>query len=219
MTKRFTRFIKLALLCLLAALGNYLLNYLCVYFLKFPLFLDTIFNVAVTFAAGLIPGLVTAILSHVELSIITGNFNPFVFCSIAEVIIVCSLKPAEPARILTGESLAHCSSPEMKINSMVSVFARLMVLYIVCSLAISVLGGIIDFLFHGVGLIPKTYFSAEDAFKIGLLRSGIPLLAMDILSRIPVNIVDRFIVIFGGYFIYRGIRRLFRLSLKNSSKK
>jgi hypothetical protein len=57
---------------------------------------------------------------------------------------------------------------------------------------------------------PKSYFSAEDAFKIGLLPSGIPVLAMDILSRIPVNIVDRFIVIFGGYFIsgiYRKVNR------------
>jgi hypothetical protein len=40
------------------------------------------------------------------------------------------------------------------------------------------------------------------------LDSGIPILAMNILSRIPVNIIDRFIVIFGGFFIAEGIKRL-----------
>jgi hypothetical protein len=78
-----------------------------------------------------------------------------------------------------------------------------MILYIICCFAVSVLGGVIDFFYYGMLSNPKLYFSAEDAFKIGLLRSGIPVLAMDILSRIPVNIVDRFIVIFGGYFISR----------------
>jgi len=78
-----------------------------------------------------------------------------------------------------------------------------MVLYIVCSLTISVLGGVIDYLHYSVLSNSKRSFSAEDTFKISLLRSGIPVLAIDILSRIPVNIVDRFIVIFGGYFISR----------------
>jgi hypothetical protein len=60
-----------------------------------------------------------------------------------------------------------------------------------------------------VFLNPKLYFSAEDIFKAGgLLNSGIPMLAMNILSRIPVNIIDRFIVIFGGFFIAEGITKL-----------
>jgi hypothetical protein len=65
-------------------------------------------------------------------------------------------------------------------------------------------------------LHPKLYFSAEDTFKVGgLLDSGIPLLAMNILSRIPVNIIDRFIVIFGGFFIAEGIKRLLVIKVRN----
>jgi hypothetical protein len=82
-----------------------------------------------------------------------------------------------------------------------------MLLYIVCCFAISILGGVIDFIFHYRLSNPKIYFSAEDTLKMGLLRSNIPVLAMNILSRIPVNLVDRFIVIFGGYFISRGIKK------------
>ncbi len=63
-----------------------------------------------------------------------------------------------------------------------SILARLMILYIACCFAVSVLGGLIDFIYHNALSNPKLYFSAEDAFKIGLLRSGIPVLAMDILS-------------------------------------
>jgi len=206
--ERLTRFLKFSLLCVLAVGCNFLLNNFCVYFMKFPLFLDTVFNVAVTFAAGLFPGLVTTLISYTVVAIGSNSFSPFILCSIAEVIIVCRLKPAEPKKKHPGESFAFGPYPEMKINSIVSIFAKLMVLYIACSLAVSILGGIIDFFFHGIWLNPKLYYSAEDAFKIGLLRSGTPLLAMDILSRIPVNIVDRFIVIFGGYFISRLIIKL-----------
>jgi len=208
MAKQFAGFMKLSLLCIFAVVGNLLLSNFCVYFMKFPLFLDTVFNVAVTFAVGLIPGLVTTMLSYSVIAVMNNSFSPFILCSIAEVIIVYCLKPAEPKKKNPGESLTRNASPEMKINTLVNVLAKLMVLYIACFLAISVLGGIIDFFFYGIWSNPKLYFSAEDAFKIGLLRSGIPLLAMDILSRIPVNLVDRFIVIFGGYFISRLIVKL-----------
>ena len=193
--ERFIRLIKLSLICILAVAGNLLLGNFCVYFMKFPLFLDTVFNVAVTFAAGLIPGLVTVLLSYLVIAFRNNSFSPFILCGIAEVIIVYRLKPAEQKNKHSGETL-------------VSVFAKLMVLYIACFLAISVLGGMIDFFFYGIWSNPKLYFSAEDAFKIGLLRSGIPLLAMDILSRVPVNVVDRFIVVFGGYFVSRLIVKL-----------
>jgi hypothetical protein len=54
------------------------------------------------------------------------------------------------------------------------------------------------------------YYSPEDTFKLGLIAGNLPALAVSILSRIPVNIVDRFIVIFGGYFISRGLVKITR---------
>jgi hypothetical protein len=41
---------------------------------------------------------------------------------------------------------------------------------------------------------------------MGLLRNNVPVLATSILSRIPINIIDRFIAVFGGY----GISLIFR---------
>ena len=54
----------------------------------------------------------------------------------------------------------------------------------------------------------KPYFSSEDTFKISLFRGGLPLLLVNIFSRIPINIVDRFIVIFGGFFISHGLEKI-----------
>ena len=206
--KRFARFIKLLLLCILAAGTNFFINTLSVYFIKLPLFLDTVFSAAVCFAAGIFPGIITAFVTYTAVSIRNGSFDPFIVCAIAEVLLVWWLKPSSHVR--PGSTGQWSGPPAAAITSLVSVFARLMLLYIVCCIAISVLGGVIDFFYYTVLVNPKLYFSAEDAFKIGLLRSGIPVLTMNILSRIPVNIVDRFIVIFGGYFVSRGLGRFVR---------
>ena len=196
------RLSKLLILCILAAAANFLLNTLSVYLIKIPLFLDTVFNAAVCFTAGLIPGIVTALLAYTALGIRNGGFDPFILCSLLEVFLIWRMKPSqanEPQQITPHETT---------VTSFVSIFARLMLLYIVCCTAISILGGMIDFFYYTVLANSKLYFSAEDTFKIGLLRSGIPVLTTNILSRFPVNLVDRFIVIFGGYFISRGLRKV-----------
>jgi hypothetical protein len=71
-------------------------------------------------------------------------------------------------------------------------------------IAVSITGGIIDFVLY-LNAAPRT-FSPEDSFKLGLLRNNVPVLATAILSHIPINIIDRFIAVFGGY----GISLLFR---------
>jgi len=62
----------------------------------------------------------------------------------------------------------------------------------------------------------KPAYSAEDAFKEWLLQGPVPALVMNILSRLPVNLIDRFIIIFGGYFISRAIMKL--LNYKSKSR-
>jgi hypothetical protein len=76
---------------------------------------------------------------------------------------------------------------------------------------VSVIGGIIDF-FLTLHKAPKAFYP-EDTFKLGLLRNNVPLLASAVLSRIPINIVDRFFVVFGGY----GVSILYRkmISINN----
>ena len=185
--------VKITLLCLLAVAANFFLSTLSVHVIRIPLYLDTVFSVAMCFGAGLIPGLVTALFSSTLFGIRDGGFTPFIICSIAEVLIVWRLKPAGGLQTR---------------GPFISLLGGLLLLYISAFIAVSVLGGLVDFFYHSVFSVEKFYFSPEDTVKISLLRSGIPILAMNILSRIPVNVVDRFIVIFGGYFIARGVSSL-----------
>jgi len=115
--ERFIRLIKISLLCVLAVAGNFLLNNLCVYYMKFPLFLDTVFNAAVTFAAGLIPGLVTALLSYVALNSWEIGFYPFILCSIVEVLLVWRLMPVNQEK----KNAEQSTLPETKAFSYIRV--------------------------------------------------------------------------------------------------
>ena len=201
--ERFVRLFKLFLLCLLAAVANRLLNVFFLYFLGVSLFLDTVFTAAVVFSAGLWPGIATALLAWVGQGALYGGLNPFIIVSVAEVLLIYWLKPS-------ASWVRNPAMLERGIVSVVGVFVKLMLLYIACALTASVLGGLIDYVYHTVLGVEKFYFSASDTFKIGFLRGGIPVLAVNIFARIPVNIVDRFIVILGGYFISRGVRRIIR---------
>ncbi|MCL2067561.1 MAG: hypothetical protein FWG99_08865 [Treponema sp.] len=206
--------IKIILLCILAAAANNGLNILCIDIIKIPLFLDTVFTAAVSFTVGLVPGLITALLTQAGSSFREGSTNPFVLCSFAEVLLICALNPlAAKKKPLNGEQSGDLKRSRPQTSAtVVSIFARLLLLYIVSCLAISILGGIIDFVYHGLFSMSKPYFSAEDSFKISLMRGGTPMLVINILSRIPVNIVDRFVVIFGGFFLSRGLRKIFSAS-------
>jgi len=188
------RFLVISLLCVLAAVINRFLSLFAVFELKIPLFIDTIFTAAVTFSFGLIPGLVTAFLTWVLGFIGTHEPSPFIICSIAEVFIIWLLKPSTRLKL-------NRTNDDIVLAENLSVLARLMLLYISASVLVSVLGGLVDYFYFTVLPISKAHISAEDVYKAGIQQNLFPVPIMNILSRIPVNLVDRFIVIFGGYFI------------------
>jgi len=170
-------------------------------FLRFPLFLDTVFTAAIAFAAGPIAGIFVAVSVWLIHCIYFKVINFFVLCSIAEVLLICALKPSAPY-------IPDFAPKEKVIASYTGLVAKLMLLYIICAISISVLGGVIDYLSQLFPELQSLYFSVNDTFKYGLIMNNLPVLAINILSRIPVNIVDRFIVIFGGYFISRGLLKI-----------
>jgi len=191
--KPYIRYIKIIFLCIIASCANYFLSTFSVHTLQIPLYLDTVFSAALCFGIGLIPALAAAILTHILAAFRDGGFTPFIVCSIAEVIIIWFLKP--------GKDIIGKKFP-------VGLLGSLLFLYIVLGISVSVLGGLVDFFYHEVFSVGKFYFSAEDTIKIGLLQNDISTLTMNIISRIPVNIVDRFMVVFGGYFTAMGLKRL-----------
>jgi len=205
--QHFLRFVKLMLLCVAAAAANNLLAIFILHSMDFPLFMDTIFTVAVTFAAGLIPGIAVAVLGWIMAGIHNAYFHPFVVVALAEVLLVHWLKPVSSK---IDDFSPHDSAflLDVKIAAKINTAARLMLLYLACVIALSALGGIIDFTFYYIGGREGFFFHTIEPFRTGFLRSGTRLLTANILSRILVNIADRFIVIFGGYLVSLGIKRL-----------
>jgi len=200
--------IKIAVLCVLAAFLNLSLSIFFMNYLRFTLFLDTVFTAAIAFSFGLIPGIAVAVLTWILPCMYWKGLSLFVLCSIAEVLLICALKPAAPNLPYYAN---HGSVPKEKIlASYLVIAAKLMLLYIVCALSISVIGGILDYVSQLVTDTDTHYYSIENTFKLGLMMSNLPKLAVNILSRITINIVDRFIVVFGGYFISLGLRKVVR---------
>ena len=89
--ERTLRIIKFAMICALAVAANMFLILLR-NFLWVPVFFDTVFTVAVTFAMGLFPGILVAVLTWLVdglLSISVQTFHPFLLVAFVEVALVC----------------------------------------------------------------------------------------------------------------------------------
>lgn len=201
--------LKVLILCIVSAIGNAALCHFVTDVANVPLYMDTMFTIAMCFSAGLLAGVLTgAIFSplcfyfvtryilglSVTLSVIR---NVYLICIVVEVVLVCLFYSRMKAR-----EAAFLQKPSL--NSFIGVGTELLVLVALDCIAVSITGGIIDFILT-LNSAPRT-FSPEDTFKLGLLRNNVPVLATSILSRIPINIIDRFIAVFGGY----GISLLFR---------
>jgi len=203
---------KIALLCLVSGLLNSLVSYFINDVCGLPLYLDTLFTAAVFFSAGLLPALITALLliintfkyiylMNLEIETIWGSYL-FILCAVFEVLLVFSFR-----KKLKPPDAAFRKNPTL--YAFINLAPLLMLIVALDCVVVSVTGGIIDYILT-LFSAPKTFYP-EDSFMLGLLRNNAPLLAASILSRVPINIVDRFFVIFGGY----GVSLLYRKFLRN----
>jgi energy-coupling factor transport system substrate-specific component len=213
-TEKKTAIWKIAAICLVSGLLNTLFSYFINGVCGLPLYLDTLFTAAVCFSAGLVPALITALLlpvfttfeyiylMHLEIETAWWTYI-FVLCVIFDVLLIFSfrnkIKPLDTA---------FRKSPSL--YAFTSLAPLLMLIVALDCVGVSVIGGIIDFILSLIKA-PKAFYP-EDTFKLGLLRNNVPLLASAVLSRIPINIVDRFFVVFGGY----GVSLLYRKIIQNS---
>jgi hypothetical protein len=207
--KAWPRFRTVLLFCVLSVFGNAVFGALASGVFKLSLYMDTVFTVAVTFSFGIFPGIVTGVILFPLYGISrplflqtgadifwAGNF--FILCSVSEILLVAVFR----AKIRPREALFF---EEPSPASFTGIAVQLMILTALDCILISLTGGLIDFMLYTFFPSLKT-INPEDIFKLGLLRNNVPLLPAAILSRIPINIVDRFIAVFGGY----GISLLYR---------
>jgi hypothetical protein len=195
---------KTPMLPLFCAAGA-LLNPFGAHFLRdvagIPLFMDTIFTVALTFYGGLFWGALTGALSNLILhSVYFFGWGDYLFtlCNIAVALITAFFIRLFPGELHFPPAPRKTKS-ETFTGAIDTVIVLLILSFTMC-VAISLLGGLIS-------AVIKTFFPSrggdgpEIFFKLILFRKNLPLAAAEILSRIPVNIIDRLVAVFGGYGI------------------
>ena len=186
MSKKINKFFIIGLYTIFCVIVNFFFNHLVIFVLKVPLFLDTIGTVAVTFAFGWIPGAICAILTTFIDSLI-GSY----FLQLPCLYVLCSLLAVGITQIFKTH-IYDSSSVGIKIS-------YLFILSIIMCILISLLGGIIDSLCITFSSYKGDFPVASDYFKPNFFQIGFSQLGTNILSRLPVNIIDRPITVFTAY--------------------
>jgi hypothetical protein len=199
MPLRSSRLVSL-LLCIAGAALNIGFSHLNSSVLFLPLFIDTIFTIALTFSRGLFWGILTGLLTHLASNIIFPSgwlMYLYTLCSIVSALITALF-----IRLFPDELGFHRRSTLKTV--MDRVIALMMLSFTLC-IVMSVQGGLTAALIEFLGTFYASSSSGTEGpellFKLTLLRRHLPLVGVEILSRIPLNVIDRLVSVFGAYGI------------------
>jgi len=200
------------------ALLNIGCNVLFTYYIKLPLYLDTVFTVAVTLSCGLIWGTICGALSNIFSSIISfqgwGGLL-FALCNIAAAYITwlfTRLFPRELNLTLSAPQIPYNFYGSGKISKWLDKIIVLILLSFALCLAMSVLGGFIAVIILSLPSSHSPEAVISSVFRSTMFSQKFPAILSETLSRIPLNIVDRLISVFAGYGIALGLRSLLKFS-------
>lgn len=201
MNEKIRRWLIIIISTILSIVINFGFNHLAIFILHVPLFLDTVGTVTLTFFCGWIPGLVCAFATALLDSIIGGYFlqlpTLYVICSFFAVFISYKFK-----------------RNIFNTNMIIVRICYLFILAMIMCVVISILGGIIDSICITYSNYKSTYPVASDFFKPNFIKLGLSQLGTNIVSRFPINIVDRLFTCFISY----GLSLLFSLLVKQDNK-
>ena len=172
-----------------------------------PLYMDTVLTIAVTFIGGLFWGCLTGVLTNIighTISFWGWEGYLFSLCNILTAVITWKFSCIFRTELtfISGknekENLRSASFfRSRRLDNIMSLIFVLMLLSFILCFSISIMGGLIASLID----IIKTPQSINPASQHSDFYSGLPLVLMEIVSRIPINIVDRIISVFAGFGI------------------
>jgi len=196
------------LLCFAGAFLNIVFNRIFTYpGVGLPLYLDTILTITITFMGGLFWGMLTGALTNVIVhTIYFWGWEAYLFalCNIATALITWLFIRTFPQDLNFAKSKKNLAVKtfhnSQHLNTVVLRIIILVLLSFVLCFAMSILGGSIAAFIHilNSSSADELHFRAWFGFT---MFPHLPLIWVEILSRIPVNIIDRFISVFAGYGI------------------
>ncbi|MDR1277183.1 MAG: hypothetical protein LBK02_00370 [Treponema sp.] len=199
------RIAALPLLCLGGAALNVLTGNFFRDALGIPLFMDTLFTVAMTFYGGPLCGVLTGLLTNPIVNMVRfyGWADLlYAFCNAAAALVTALFIRLFPAELRFGAGTAvktgelETAPFNNRLRPLMNTLVVLLLLSFVMCIVISILGGLTAVLINPFG---GSSNSDLDIFRLALLRKNLPSAATEILSRIPINVIDRLLSVFGGY--------------------
>jgi hypothetical protein len=194
-----SRFVSL-ILCIAGAALNISLSRLNGSVLHLPLFIDTIFTIALTFSRGLHWGILTGVLTHLASNSIFSFGWPmylYTLCSIVTALITALFIRLFPNELSLPVRRAAALPRRVIMDRVIVLLMLSFTLCIVMSVQGGLTAALIESLASGGG--SQGTEGPELLFKLTLFRRNLPLVGVEILSRIPLNIIDRLISAFCGY--------------------
>ncbi|MBB5219570.1 ABC-type multidrug transport system fused ATPase/permease subunit [Treponema rectale] len=191
---------KTAAVCAVAEFLNFLSVFIFYETLHLPLFMDTIFTVAVVFYAGLVPGLIVAAGYNIFDSFIAVLYG-YPFSAFTMLFSLCGISIA----FITW--LFARNKSEFKISPAITFLYLLLIVFITsfCSVFIS---GIIDYYKYTHFNLPDMVAPVKN-FTMSFLSQKFSLFASCILGQVPVSFSDRLITTFAGFGVYKLAVRFF----------
>jgi len=169
--------------------------------------MDTVLTITVTFIGGLFWGCITGILTNIighTISFWGWEGYLFTLCNILTAFITWEFTRIFLSELTfindknETENLRSASFfKSRRLDNIMSIIFVLMLLSFILCFAISIMGGLIAFFIE----IIKTPQSVNPASQHSDFYGGLPLVLMEIVSRIPINIIDRVISVFAGFGI------------------
>ena len=185
----------------------------------FPLYIDTVFTVSLTLLAGPFWGALTGALTNIISNTIdleywgwTGYL--FTICSVTTALItwlfVCIFprelslwRKTSSASFQDASVTTTASFPSRRLDAVMNRVIVLVLLSFALCLTMSILGGLLSTFIKFVLTLSDVSAHNPSSAKLShtMFPQNFPIILGEILSRIPVNIIDRLITSFAGYGI------------------
>ena len=183
----------LCIACIAAVAGNIATSFLAAW-LNLPCFLDTIFSVAITFYAGLFPGLLVAAAFNPLMTLLRCSIYGVAFSIYDCFYAVCGMLIVFTTWIISRDK------KKMYFSKTITVLYLLIIAFssvFASCFSASALDTFVQPLFQ-----TSSGFSSFDTFSQLLRQRKIGTFLSYLLPRIPFTVLDRIICTFAGFGIY-----------------
>jgi hypothetical protein len=200
--------IIMTVLCLAGVSLNIVFNNVVYNVTGLPLYLDTIFTIGLTLLGGLFWGALTGALTNLigpTISFYGWEGYLFTICNIATAFIVWLFIRFFPRELsLSAGNAAEMQDRSRESRRLAKIMNRMVALILLSfclCLAMSILGGLIAAFIQAINPSLAGRQGLSGHFSATMFGKNLPVILVEILSRVPVNIIDRLISVFAGYGI------------------